>query len=82
MLAFEDAWRSFTDKIEELPNLETYSKVLYKCRTTLWEVMTKVRLSIPVCTITGLCVYAYVSMYVCMYVCIYVLCIYECCMYV
>jgi hypothetical protein len=42
MLSFEDAWRSLTDKVEELPNTETYSKVLNKCRITLWEVLAKV----------------------------------------
>eukprot|EP01038_Epipyxis_sp_PR26KG_P013889 gene13889-18626_t len=41
MLSFDDAWKSYTDRIGELPDHETYSQSLWKCRNTLWTILGK-----------------------------------------
>lgn len=42
LLSFDDAWKSSCERVEQLPNNETYSVVLTKCRKTLSDVLSKV----------------------------------------
>ena len=42
MLSFDDAWKSSCELVEQLPNNETYSVALTKCRKTLSDVLSMV----------------------------------------
>lgn len=41
ILCFEENWNNLTERIGELPTRETFSQVLYKTRSTLWEIVMK-----------------------------------------
>lgn len=38
MLCFDEVWRNMTERLGELPGADTYSQVLYRTRSILWEI--------------------------------------------